>query len=269
MCTHACTQLSLQTSCSQISHLAGVFSLLWCGPLLGIFTGDPKKTWTSWGPVASPLTMWTSSLGRVRRRNSNHVDSAPLPTTTLLPAALSPGKFAGRDPDPATGTRKIKEINRTRCPEARGEDASQRSKLRRWGPSTSWSNRVHAQACPILCNPRNCSPPGSSVHGIILARTLEWVAVSSSRGSSPLRDHTHIYLLSLALAGGFFYHRAAWETNAPLSTVNSSDREGAVKTFPSPVELMLTLWCDDAVMFSPFTSLCGHHLQQTQSNFSP
>ena len=114
----------------------------------------------------------------------------PLPTTTLLPAALSPGKFAGRDPDPATGTRKIKEINRTRCPEARGEDASQQSKLRRWGPSTSWSNRVHAQACPILCNPRNCSPPGSSVHGIILARTLEWVAVSSSRGSSPLRDHT-------------------------------------------------------------------------------
>ena len=35
-----------------------------------------------------------------------------------------------------------------------------------------------------LCNPRDCSPPGSSVHGISQARILEWVPVSSSRGSS-------------------------------------------------------------------------------------
>ena len=44
---------------------------------------------------------------------------------------------------------------------------------------------VHAQACPILCNPMGCSPPGSSVHGILQGRILEWVAMpSSSRGSS-------------------------------------------------------------------------------------
>ena len=37
-----------------------------------------------------------------------------------------------------------------------------------------------AQSCPTLCNPRDCSPPGSSVHGIFQARTLEWVAISFS-----------------------------------------------------------------------------------------
>ena len=37
------------------------------------------------------------------------------------------------------------------------------------------------QSCPTLCDPRDCSPPGSSVHGVVPARILEQVAVSSSR----------------------------------------------------------------------------------------
>ena len=40
------------------------------------------------------------------------------------------------------------------------------------------------QSCPTLCNPMECSPPGSSVHGILQARRLEWVALPCSRGSS-------------------------------------------------------------------------------------
>ena len=39
-----------------------------------------------------------------------------------------------------------------------------------------------------LCNPMDYSPPGSSVHGILQARTLEWAAMPFSRGSSPTRD---------------------------------------------------------------------------------
>ena len=39
-----------------------------------------------------------------------------------------------------------------------------------------------------FCNPMDCSPPGSSIHGIFKARILEWVAISSSKGSSPPRD---------------------------------------------------------------------------------
>ena len=38
-----------------------------------------------------------------------------------------------------------------------------------------------AQSCPTLCNPMDCSPPGSSIHGILQARILEWVAISFSR----------------------------------------------------------------------------------------
>ena len=39
------------------------------------------------------------------------------------------------------------------------------------------------QSCPILCNTMDCSPPGSSVQGILQARTLEWVAISFSKGA--------------------------------------------------------------------------------------
>ena len=39
------------------------------------------------------------------------------------------------------------------------------------------------QSCPVLCDPVDCSPPGSSVHGILQAETLEWVASSFLRGS--------------------------------------------------------------------------------------
>ena len=52
---------------------------------------------------------------------------------------------------------------------------------------------VHAkllQLCPTLCNPRDCSLPGSSIHGILQARTLDWVTMPSSRGSSWSRDRT-------------------------------------------------------------------------------
>ena len=38
------------------------------------------------------------------------------------------------------------------------------------------------QSCPALCNPIDCSPPGSFVHGILQARILEWAAMPSSRG---------------------------------------------------------------------------------------
>ena len=40
-----------------------------------------------------------------------------------------------------------------------------------------------AQSCPTLCDPMNCSPPGSFVHGILQARILEWVAIPFSRRS--------------------------------------------------------------------------------------
>ena len=49
-----------------------------------------------------------------------------------------------------------------------------------------------AQLCPTLCDPMDCSLPGSSVHRIFQARVLEWVAISFSRGSSRPRDQTQV-----------------------------------------------------------------------------
>ena len=43
-----------------------------------------------------------------------------------------------------------------------------------------------------LCNPMDCSPPGSFVHGVLQARTLEWVAISFPRGCSLSRNQTHV-----------------------------------------------------------------------------
>ena len=53
---------------------------------------------------------------------------------------------------------------------------------------------------PTLCDLIDCSPPGSSVHGILQARIQKWVAISFSRGSSGPRDHT----LVPCIAGRFF-----------------------------------------------------------------
>ena len=57
-----------------------------------------------------------------------------------------------------------------------------------------------AQSCSTLCDSVDCSPPGSSVHGIFQARVLEWVAISFSRGSSWPRDGTRVF----CRAGKFF-----------------------------------------------------------------
>ena len=67
-----------------------------------------------------------------------------------------------------------------------------------------------AQWCPTLCNLTKCSRPGSSVHGIIQARILEWVAMPSSTGSSWSMDRNHVSCIP-ELAGGFFTTGATWE----------------------------------------------------------
>ena len=53
-----------------------------------------------------------------------------------------------------------------------------------------------AQLCPTLCDPMDCSLPGSSVHGILQARILEWVATPSSSGYFCRRDRAPITYVS-------------------------------------------------------------------------
>ena len=57
------------------------------------------------------------------------------------------------------------------------------------------------QSCLTLCDPMDCSPPGSSVHGIFQARMLEWVAIPSSRGSNLGLLHCQQILYHLSYQG--------------------------------------------------------------------
>ena len=62
-------------------------------------------------------------------------------------------------------------------------------------------------SCLTVCDPMDCSPPGSSVHGILQARTLQWVATLPSRGSSRRRDQTCVSCVGRWV----LYHWASWE----------------------------------------------------------
>ena len=64
---------------------------------------------------------------------------------------------------------------------------------------------LSSSSCPTLCKPMDCSPPGSSLHGIFQARILEQVAISYSRGSSWPRDRTCIYCIS-CIGRWILYH---------------------------------------------------------------
>ena len=86
------------------------------------------------------------------------------------------------------------------------------------------------QSCPTLCDPVDCSPPSSSVHGILQARILEWVAISFSRGSSQPRDQTQVSLI----AGRCFNlwatreaHNSLWP-HGPYSPWNSPGQNTGV-----------------------------------------
>ena len=69
---------------------------------------------------------------------------------------------------------------------------------------------LFSQSCLTLCDPMDCSPPGSSIHGIFQARKLKWVAVSSSRGLSQSKDWTQVS----CIAGRFF---TDWATRGSLT----------------------------------------------------
>ena len=90
--------------------------------------------------------------------------------------------------------------------------------LRTWGHEAGFRGDskvdcVHAcsvtQLCLTVCNTTDCSPPDSSADGISQARTLDWVAISFSRGSSWPRDRSPIFFSSCF--GQILYHFTTWE----------------------------------------------------------
>ena len=87
-----------------------------------------------------------------------------------------------------------------------------------------------AQSCPTLCDSMNCSPPGSSGHGISQAGILEWDAIPFSRGSSQPRDRTQVSLT----VGKFF---TSWATREAFT----------VCKLHFPTELPLIQWVIDSI----------------------
>ena len=81
-----------------------------------------------------------------------------------------------------------------------------------------------AQSCPIICDLMDCNPPVFSVHGILLARIPEWVAISFFRGSFWPRDQTWV----ACIAGRFFYcltHQAAHGVTVLMFELHSLTRQ--------------------------------------------
>ena len=99
-----------------------------------------------------------------------------------------------------------------------------------WGWELSLGHDVWCVVASVVsnCDPIDCSPPGSSVHGIFQARILEWVALPSSRGSSPtcVLWFDLLHLTSPALADGFFITSATWD-------MTSKSQASSTQTCPS------------------------------------
>ena len=86
-------------------------------------------------------------------------------------------------------------------------------------PSTNTLITALTQSCPTLCSPLDCSPPGSSVHGMFQAKILELAAISYSRGSSWPRDLTCISVF--CIGRWILYPCATWEAPVGYSYLYS------------------------------------------------
>ena len=106
-----------------------------------------------------------------------------------------------------------------------------------------------AQSCPTLCNPMACSPPGSSVHGIIQARILEWVAMPFSRGSSWPRIWTRISYISRQILYHLSHQGSPWHfkeyfKSLPFSTLPSPWLISLYLQYTTVLQcVLLWLWC--------------------------
>ena len=117
------------------------------------------------------------------------------------------------------------------------------------------------QSCPTLCNLMDCSsPPGSSVHGILQARIVEWVAMPFTRGSSRTRDRICVPCVS-CIAGRLFNH---WTTcEAPCLIRNKTQ----YKTQNKHPTLAVEVWFEPNSPFLPF--LVGVPVLHVWLKFTP
>ena len=121
-----------------------------------------------------------------------------------------------------------------------------------------------AQSCSTLCNPVDCSPPGSSVHGILQARILEWAAISFSRGSSQPRDRTQVSYI----AGRCFI---LWATREAILSHRGSLQIDIFFTlnFLSASDALLCTISPKVCLQMSFSHVYFHLVFKTLNNFWP
>ena len=148
-------------------------------------TEGPEEAGGAWGPRPAPgLHSGGQAVGPAR------------------PVALGPVS-----PCPGFLKRNLRGPLGVHAPPARVAGGCSSGRLHEFTRSSSWARRGPpclqvkvTQLCLTLCNPMDCSLPGASVHGILQARILEWVAIPFSRGSSQPGDRSQVS----RIAGGFF-----------------------------------------------------------------
>ena len=113
------------------------------------------------------------------------------------------------------------------------------------------------QSCLTLCDPMDYHLPGSSVHGILQTRILEWVAICSSRGSSQPKDWTGVSWI----AGGFF---TSWAIREALCGMNQQNVIFTWSQF-SLVQSLSRVW----LFATPWIAACQASLSITNSRNSP
>ena len=96
---------------------------------------------------------------------------------------------------------------------------------------SKWKKALIAQSCWTLWDPMDCSPPGSSVYGILQARILGWNAIPFSRGCSWLRDRTQVS----CIADRFFTSWATKEASLTFSSVKFSSVTQSCPTLCNPM----------------------------------
>ena len=90
------------------------------------------------------------------------------------------------------------------------------------------------QSCLTLCNPMDCSPPDSSVYGILQARILEWAVISFSR-DLPDPGIEPVSLMSPALVSGFFTTSTTWDWHFEVKVINSMNANTLWMLIPSNI----------------------------------
>ena len=101
--------------------------------------------------------------------------------------------------------------------------------LRKAIPKNAQSESEVFQSCLNLCDSMDCSLPGSSIHGILQARVLEWVAISFSKGSSQPRDRTQVSRI-----GGRHFNLWTSCNAGDLGSIPESGRSNAQRMLKLP-----------------------------------